>query len=88
LAWSIDFSPSATKQLAKIDKVWAKKIDDYLVNKVLKSSHPSVLAELLTANLSGKYRYRVGDYRIICELREEVLLVWVVELGHRKNVYG
>lgn len=87
MKWQLKYSDDAERQLRKIDPIWAKRIRGYMDNQVLTAAHPKDLGKALTGDLPGHYRYRIGDYRVICELHEEVLLVWVVEAGHRKNIY-
>ncbi|MBM3580271.1 MAG: type II toxin-antitoxin system RelE/ParE family toxin [Alphaproteobacteria bacterium] len=85
MAWTIEFSIKAERQLAKIDHFWQKKIATYLKEKVKKD--PLAFGKALTSNLKGLWRYRIGDYRVICELNGKQLTVLVVDVGHRKGVY-
>lgn len=87
MVWTIKFSEFSTKQLKKMDKTIAKKILSYLRDKVLKQKDPRVLGKALMHDKSGLWRYRVDDYRIICEVVDHELMILVLRLGHRKNIY-
>ena len=86
MAWRVEFAPSALKELTKIDHTWRRRIVDYL-EKVVELPDPRLRGDALTANLAGLWRYRVGDFRIICHLKDDVLIVEVVKVAHRRNVY-
>jgi mRNA interferase RelE/StbE len=87
LAWTIEVTPAAARQLRKLDRQAARRIGDYLREVAADCSHPRQRGEGLTANLSGLWRYRVGDYRVICEIAEARLTVLVVRISHRSEVY-
>ncbi len=85
--WIVEFSDLAQKQLKKIDRENFNRIIDYLETRVAPAQNPKVLAQPLTGNLSGLWRFRVGDWRLICEIRDKELIILVAEIGHRKEVY-
>jgi mRNA interferase RelE/StbE len=85
LAWQIELTGSAEKELAKLDKPVAKRILKFLRERV--SVDPRSSGKALKGNHSGLWRYRVGDYRVICEIYDEKISVLVVRVGHRKEVY-
>lgn len=88
MAWSIDFSPTAQKNLDKIGSEPAKRILSYLNDRVALSGNPRSLGKALNGSRLGLlWRYRVGDYRIICEIKDEVIQILVVKIGHRSDVY-
>jgi len=88
MAWRIDFTPDAEKALAKLDRQTQKLIRDYLREKIAPLDNPRVCGEGLKANLSGLWRYRVENYRIICSIADEKLVVLVIKIGHRRDVYN
>jgi mRNA interferase RelE/StbE len=88
LAWTIKFDNRALKELSKLDKPVQKEIIKYLREKIATSENPKKIGKPLSANLSGLWRYRVRDYRIICNIEEKRLIVLVVRLAHRKQVYN
>ncbi len=87
MAWIIEYSETAKKLLKKLDKATAKKILDYIDQRVLNSENPRNSGKALTGPLSNLWRYRVGDYRIICDIQDKHLRILVLTLGNRKDVY-
>jgi len=87
LAWRIEFTPAAQREFAKLDRQIATRIVKYLKDTVVSCSDPRQRGKGLTENFSGLWRYRVGDYRVICQLEDELLLVLVVRIAHRSEVY-
>jgi mRNA interferase RelE/StbE len=66
----------------------AKRLLEFMDERVVPKSNPRSIGHALTGPMKGAYwRYRVGDYRIICEIQDDVLCVLVIEIGHRKEVY-
>jgi len=88
LAWKIEIEKAAKKELAKLDKTAADRILRFLEERIAPSENPRLFGEGLTENLSGLWRYRIGDYRIIAEIQEESIIVLVLRVGHRSKVYG
>ena len=74
------------KQLAKFDNSVKKRILDYM-DEVANLSDPRSKGKMLVGDLKGFWRYRVGDYRLICRIHDEELEILVVEVGHRKEIY-
>lgn len=88
MAWKIEFEAAAFKELSKIGKADAKRIVVFLSERVLGSGDPRSLGQALKGSRLGNlWRYRVGDYRLICDIRDKVLVVLVLRVGHRKEVY-
>jgi mRNA interferase RelE/StbE len=87
LAWRIDLTETATKQLSKLDKVEAKRITTFLRQRLATLDNPRSTGKALTGPLGDLWRYRVGDHRIICEIQDTVLRVLVVKIGNRRDVY-
>jgi mRNA interferase RelE/StbE len=87
LAWTIDYSKSARNQLKKLDKPIARRILDFLDNRVAKHDDPRTLGKALTGSLGTLWRYRIGDYRIICEIQHSTVRILVVHVGHSREVY-
>ena len=80
------YSEKFLKEVKKIDKHVQKKIFDYM-DEVAKLDDPRVRGKALVGNLAGFWRYRVGDYRVLCRIKENELIIFVVEVGHRKEIY-
>lgn len=87
MAWKVEYSSRANRQLARLDRQVSRRITGYLENRVALSPNPRALGHALTGDLAGLWSYRVGDYRIICDIQDEVLRVLVLEVGHRGQVY-
>lgn len=88
MAWRIDLTASAAKQLAKLDKAEARRITAFLRQRLASLDDPRSAGKALVGPKPGAYwRYRVGDYRLICEIQDTVLVILVIELGHRGQIY-
>jgi mRNA interferase RelE/StbE len=87
LNWTIEYTRTAETQLRKLDKQVARRILDYLDDKIAPLDNPRARGKALSGRLGELWRYRVGDYRVICEIQDSVMLILVVEAGHRKQVY-
>lgn len=84
--WTIEFSERADKQLRKLDKSITRRIIDELTS-IRESGHQRSRGKALTGNLAGLWRYRVGDYRIVCKIRDGHLLILVIDVNHRSKIY-
>jgi mRNA interferase RelE/StbE len=87
LAWTIEYTKTAREQLRKLDKTIARRLADYMDKRVAFLDNPRLAGKPLTGGLKGVWRYRVGDYRLICDIQDQVLTILVVEIGNRKDVY-
>ena len=88
MAWTIQYAESAVRQLKKLDRSIAIKIVDYLDERVAFLEDPRSVGKKLSGPRLGVYwRYRVSDVRVICDVQDLQLIVLVLELGHRKEVY-
>ncbi len=87
MAWTIDFTETAKKQLAKLDRDTADRITAYMRDRVATADDPRTRGRALVGDHKGRWRYRVGDYRLICELRYGQLIVVVLTVGHRGYIY-
>jgi mRNA interferase RelE/StbE len=88
VAWKLEFSPRAQRQLDELDKTDARRISKFLFERVGKLDDPRKIGERLQGTLSEFWRYRVGDYRIICSLEHDRLVVLVLRIGHRREIYN
>ncbi len=85
--WSVEFDDRARRELRKLDPQIQREILRYLRERIAGSSDPRELGKRLRLNLAGLWRYRVGDYRLICRLEDYRLVVLVIKVGHRREVY-
>ena len=83
----LEFTKEALKDLKKLDNSVARVIFAWLKKNIDGCSDPRVHGKGLTANRSGQWRYRVGNYRIICKIEDEKIIVLVLTIGHRSTVY-
>jgi mRNA interferase RelE/StbE len=87
MAWKIEFERAAQKELDKLDKPVARRILKFLYQRVGKLDDPRKIGQRLQGTLSQFWKYRVGDYRLICSLENDRLVVLVLRIGHRREVY-
>jgi mRNA interferase RelE/StbE len=88
LAWRVDLSEGAIKTLAQLDKPVARRITTFLRERVASADDPRSIGEALKGSRLGNlWKYRVGDYRLICDLQDGTLRVLVVKIGNRREVY-
>ena len=87
MSWVYRFDERALKELRKLDKQAQRDIIAYLDERIAGKEDPRRFGKGLKANFEGLWRYRVGDHRILCQIRDKELLVLVVAAGHRRNVY-
>ncbi len=88
MAWRIELTATAVKQLGKLDKSEAKRIASFLRQRLATLDDPRSTGKALTGPQPGAYwRYRVGDYRIICDIQDAALCVLVIEVGKRRDAY-
>lgn len=85
--WRIEITEDAEKILGKMDMVEAKRIFKFLNSRLQYAEHPRIFGEALKGNLRDYWRYRVGDYRIICRIEDAIITVFVIGVGHRREVY-
>ncbi|MDY4533774.1 MAG: type II toxin-antitoxin system RelE/ParE family toxin [Tractidigestivibacter sp.] len=86
MAWRIRFSKEADKSLRKLDRHVSARILDEL-EEVSRLDDPRSRGKALVGNLAGLWRYRAGDYRVVCDIEDEVLVILVVGVAHRSSVY-
>lgn len=80
------YSKNAQKQFKKLDSAIQKRIKDY-TQELQKLENPRKRGKALAGNLSGFWRYRVGDYRIICEIIDSELIIYAIDIAHRSKAY-
>ena len=88
MAWQIEFDPSAAKELTKLDKPTARRIVQFLRERVSPLTNPRSLGEALRGDDLGSFwKYRLGDYRVVAEIIDRRVVIIVVRVGHRREVY-
>lgn len=87
MKYRVVFTEKSKKQLSKLDKSVASLIIGWIEKNIEGCENPRIHGKGLLGNKSGQWRYRIGDYRAICEIRDEEVIILVLEVGHRKHVY-
>lgn len=87
MIWRVEFDDRARKELRRLDRQAQTNILRYLRDRISTHEDPRRFGDSLRKNMSGFWKYRIGPYRIICDIQEYVVTVRDVRIGHRKNVY-
>ena len=88
MAWKIELSAQVDRDLAKLDPPQTKRNLKFLRERVAPLDNPRSLGQALQGSRLGEFwKYRVGDYRLICKLEDDRLLILVLRVGHRKEIY-
>ena len=87
MAWTIEYDPRVQGDLREIDKAVQKEILDYMETRISSADDPRSFGKALRYTKKGLWRYRVRDYRILCEIQEHRLVVLVVAVGRRDKIY-
>lgn len=87
MVWTIKYSDRALKSLRKMDKQTARRIVDFMDLRIAVAVDPRQSGKPLKGELGEFWRYRVGDYRILCEIRDDELVILAATIGHRREVY-
>ena len=85
--WRIEITRTAEKQIQKLNRTAQELIIRFLRERVQTADNPRQLGKPLRGDKGGLWRYRVGDYRLICDIQDERITVVVIRVGHRKDVY-
>jgi mRNA interferase RelE/StbE len=86
--YKVVFAKKAEKDLKKLDNSIKSKIRLWIRNNLEGCENPRIHGKALVANHSGLWRYRIGDYRIIAEIQDEQLVILLLQVGHRRDIYG
>lgn len=87
MIWKVEFDDRARKELRKLDPPAQREILSYLRKRIATKSIPKRFEKPLGADKHGLWRYRVGTYRVICQIQTDKVVVLVLRIGHRKNIY-
>ena len=87
MAWTVEFLLTAQRQMTKLDRPTQRRIIDYFRGRILAAENPRQFGKKLSGDKGGLWRYRIGDYRAICKFEEERLVIVVLEVGHRREIY-
>lgn len=87
MTWTIEFERSAAKEFRKLDLQAQRRIREFFKQRVLSDDNPRSHGKALRGGQGNLWRYRVGDYRVIADLQDAQLVILVVRVGHRSDVY-
>ncbi len=87
MAWTIRFEERAKKELKKLGSSAQKEILDYFSQRIESAEDPRKFGAPLRYDLSGYWKYRIGDWRAVCRIQDDIVTVLLVHVDHRKNVY-
>ncbi len=87
MKYKVEFTKSAIKDLKKIDKKDSTKIAAWIKKNLVDCENPRQYGKALKGNLSDSWRYRIGNYRILAHIEDDRVVITVVNIGHRKEIY-
>lgn len=88
MVWKVELSEETSRQLDKLDPQIARRILKFLHERVARLENPRSIGEALRGSKLGEFwKYRVGDYRLICSIEDKRILILVLRVGHRREVY-
>lgn len=86
-SYQVVYEKSAQKTLKKMDRFQAGMLISWIEKNLVNTDNPRIHGKALTANQKGKWRYRIGDYRIISHINDQTVTILVLEIGHRNSIY-
>lgn len=87
MSYTIRTTPRFDKSFKKLDRYTQRIIKSWIEKNLLNCENPRTHGKSLTANRSGQWRYRIGDYRLICHIDDDELIILALNVGHRRTVY-
>lgn len=87
MKYSIEITPRFEKEFKKLDRYTQRMIKAWIDKNLVGCEDPKAHGKALTANLKGMWRYRIGDYRMICLIEDDKLVITALNIGHRKEIY-
>ncbi len=88
MSYSVETTARFDKEFKKLDRYTQKMIKAWIEKNLVDCTDPRVHEKGLTANRSGQWRYRIGDYRLICLIEDDRLVILALTIGHRSDIYG
>lgn len=88
MSFSVETTERFDKEFKKLDKYTQRMIKGWIVKNLEGCENPRQHGKALTANRSGQWRYRIGDYRMICEIEDSKLVILALTIGHRRDIYN
>ena len=87
MSWHIETTARFDREFKKLDRYTQRMLKAWIEKHLVGCDDPRVYGKGLTANRSGQWRYRIGDYRMICLIEEEKLIILALSIGHRSSIY-
>ena len=87
MSYKVEYLPSVFKTLEKMDRFTKRIIVEWIEKNLVNCENPRLYGKPLSANRVGQWRYRIGDYRVIAKIEDDKLIILVIAIGHRKDIY-
>lgn len=87
MSWHIETTARFDREFKKLDRYTQRMVKAWIEKHLVDCDDPRALGKGLTANRSGQWRYRIGDYRMICLIEDDRLIILALSIGHRSNTY-
>ena len=87
MSYTIETTERFDKEFKKLDKYTQKLLKGWIIKNLMNTDNPRQHGKGLTANRSGQWRYRIGDYRLICHINDDKLIILALSVGHRREIY-
>ncbi len=87
MTYSVETTSRFDREFKKLDKYTQRMLKAWIEKNLIDCENPRIHGKGLTANRSGQWRYRIGDYRLICNIQDEKLIILALTIGHRRDVY-
>ena len=87
MAWRVEFLPAADKAFGRLDRQQQRRIQKFIETRLRSDNDPHGLGEGYTGPLKGYWKYRIGDFRLVCDIQEQSRTILVVAIGDREDLY-
>ena len=87
MSYRVETTPRFDREFKKLDRYTQRMLKAWIVKNLVDCDNPRVVGKALSANRRGQWRYRIGDYRLICDIQDEKLVILAMSIGHRREVY-
>ncbi|MEO1148639.1 MAG: type II toxin-antitoxin system RelE/ParE family toxin [Cyanobacteria bacterium J06638_22] len=87
MTWKVEFDNRARRELRRLDRQTQDRILDWIRETLATEEDPRRTGKALRGTMRGLWRYRIGDYRIITQIQDDIVVILVVRIGHRRDIY-
>ena len=87
MGYRVRFSESAVRELKKLDRQTVRVIKNWVVKNLVDTEDPRLQGKARTGTLKGIWRYRVGDYRLFADIKDDIVTIFIFEVAHRREIY-